>query len=227
MFDRSLGRQPGSDYLENFRRGLNSRKDAHLISEFLQKNFPEAAYELARSITPSQTNSIWWKFISGIKEEFPKVSVVAAKPGTPLVFHEPPGFSMVYYGEPFYLQLDAPFDGAAICLRSTKDYWFFQPLPHRVVATVQSGVQWLTRGDDDIGPAPLVVTDDRLSASFYILTGNDELMAALTEGADTAFPIKERRLDAFPTIIQRSRSPWSLHHAFFYFMPPLRRTQVD
>ncbi len=227
MFDRSLGRQPGTDYLENFRRGLNSRKDAHLISEFLQKNFPQAAYELRRSLAPAQVRTVWSSFLDTIKDDRQRLVVVAAKAGTPPVYRDPPGFSTVYYSEPFYLQFDAPFGGAAVCLRADKGYWFFQPLPDRIVANVHSGVHWLTRDEDDISPAPLVVNDERLADSFYVLTGDADLMAAITEGADPAFPVQERRLDAFPTIIQRSGSAWSLHRTFFYYMPPLRRTQVD
>jgi hypothetical protein len=100
-------------------------------------------------------------------------------------------------------------------------------MPRRVVADVHSGVQWITRGDDDLSPGPLIVTDDRLAEMFFVLAGSHDLMTLLTEGAEPAFQFRERRLDTFPTMIQRSGSAWSLHRAFVYFMPPLRRTQVD
>ena len=88
MFDRSLRRQPGTDYLENFRRGLNSRKDAHLISEFLQENFPEAAYELLRGIAPRRDETVWGKFIDSALQDSQRLVVVAGKTGAPPVFHE-------------------------------------------------------------------------------------------------------------------------------------------
>ena len=127
----------------------------------------------------------------------------------------------MYYGEPFYLQLDSSIEGVAVCLREKKGYWFFQPLGCRMAVEVHAERQWLARGHDDITPEPMTVSDERLTETFYVLTGSASLIASITDGADASLPIQERRLDTFPTLIQRSGSAWSLTHAFVYFMPPL------
>jgi hypothetical protein len=78
----------------------------------------------------------------------------------------------------------------------------FSPAPFWVV-------QWLTRGPDDIAPA--IVNDGRLADTFYVISGAETLISALAEHPDPSLPIMERRLDSFPTLIQRNGAPWAVH----------------
>lgn len=138
-------------------------------------------------------------------------------------YKHPLGPTHLTEGDPFYLQIETPVAGAALCLRGWRRHWFLQPLSSAITVPVEIGRQWLTRNihlnspelisilgrqESTKEPEPIFFKLDAPFADFAVIVASATTVAQIVNLFDSRYPLERQYLDALPDIIRSSASKW-------------------
>lgn len=203
---RSTSRHLSEDYEDNFRRGKNSRKDCVKIAALLAADFPQQANELAQLVAPKRSATNWELFYLATRVEGCLAAVPQMNDATP-VLQTSPGPTHLTEGDPFYLQIETPVAGAALCLRGWRRHWFLQPLSPAITVPVEVGRQWLTRSihlnspelisvlgrqESTNEPEPIFFKLDAPFADFAVIVASAATVAQIVNLFDIRYPLERQ-----------------------------------
>jgi len=219
LFRSALGKTPGESYLENFRRGKNSRKDCGLIAEHLAKTFPDEADALYAALRPKARQKTQWERFLEANARAGLLNAVVYEPKVKPEFEEPSVRQSIFLADtPIYLQLDSPIEGYACCLRGYFEYWYHQRLSIEAPRHVIAGRQWLTSFPGHqtksgrripAGPSRIRFEAPYGILNYVVIVSDLDTCRRIEDfKARPRYPLGERAMDALPTILQGSRQEW-------------------
>lgn len=216
LLKTSLARVPSEHYLENFRRGLNSRKDCDRLYTHLVQHFPAHAREVVEA-KPRLSQTVPWPQIDGATEgaELRGVSDRFAYDSRA----ERLRIAHLSIGERFCLELTSPVDGYAIVFRQTLDGWHLMPLPREPTVPVYRGRQWLGHYPDSRAIPSYDGSDHEEVFHLRALIGSRSLTEDLALQFGMAPPIPSRSLRSVPAKLKASESAWSIADTWVSVMP--------
>jgi hypothetical protein len=211
LYERALGTQAadiGVGYDNNFREGRISRRKASMIYAFLQREFPSAAWEVHYHQAPDKDRGLltWHRFID--LNITPRALTVVPKHYPKLFVEHEEGANSLSLDEHFFLQLDSPFDGFAVCMRALNPYWFVQGLSNEdFQVRVCEGRQLITRTAQDGVPNRMMQREQGLHY-FLVFVGSRDLVDIIIDLNDYPHPIRDSALNALPDRIRSLNKPW-------------------
>jgi hypothetical protein len=212
----ALGRIPSEHYLENFRRGLNSRKDCVRLYNYLAGQFPEHARHLLAS-RPRISRVAPWRDVEGATEgaDLRAVDVRFANNRQAIGLR----VAHLSFGDRFCLELTSPFDGYAIVFRQGAKGWHLMPLPRELIVPVHQGRQWLGQSSESTALPSFDGSDHEEVFHLRALIGDRDLAEDFALKLGSVSPIPTRSLRSIPAKLRASASAWSVAHTWVSVMP--------
>lgn len=177
LFDKGVD-QPvarGIDYMNNVRKGDFNSTYAALIHSWLCANHFPIAHKFAPKIFP-ETLEMRWRSILDQRGKACGIRIVRGENELGIVERHrlrkvedlPTRLSL---SEPFFFQLEAPFDGIAVALQGHQGAWYLIPLGpnEELLVKVEKGLNNLPLGDDG-NAEPLSENNDTGKHQFAIVT---------------------------------------------------------
>ncbi len=222
LYERALGTNAniGIGYENNFREGRIGRRNAALIYQFLQREFPEAAWEVHYRHSSERNPVLWrWRQFLDLNAN-PEAMVIIPLDGWDQfkATRERPQFFSI--SEQSVIALDSPIEGVGICLWAHGHYWHLQWLSEfnptvRVIASFQI----LTRKGNG-SPTSMSFHDPGVH-SFLAMVGREEFVATILDQVHDhgGVPVRESVLDSLPDFFKSEKEPWFMARATVLLLP--------
>jgi len=221
VIERALGETVNEKYADNLRRGINSRKHAAKLFDYLRQHDPAAADQLIRNLNPG-SRSPWDAFYRKYRVDNRFALALHVDHASPL-YLEPPGVRRLASDDRFYLQLDSDIEGYAVGLWRWGLRWYGLGLGIGPTPVIR-GRQWITRDNpvqDPLmleifgGPVrtgevhPITFSGKVRYPDFVVIVADGPTTERLMQaGLGINLPVRERHLDTFPTVLETSKGPW-------------------
>jgi hypothetical protein len=211
----ALGHANSVHYIENFRRGKNSRKDCLRLFKYLEVQFSNEAHRVLTT-RPVVTKNHPWPMIERSTGEAQLWATNERLANKQLGRRLPRAHLSI--GDRYWLELTAPYPGYAICFREMTGGWRMQRLSDDFIVPVIAGRQWLGQSSSNGLPAALETSkEERFDVS--VIVGQHELLETITLKFGSFDPIPARSFNTLPAIFQKATGMWCTASASVSVMP--------